>query len=197
MHQCPRSERPWLTNPYPNRRIGKMTSVRPFTWLLLRQNLWNKLAGNFFEDVGHIPEGLTNDRRDNSKGYYPEKRWLRTMTQQARNKRNNVIVTYLGQSMCFSEAIERVGANRGTIWSRMKSWGCSFEEAIGESLSIQSNWSAECIHQKIEAFLEDIKAQALGENCTLAAFASVSLATRSLSGLKVLPWEESYLGHLH
>jgi hypothetical protein len=45
----------------------------------------------FYNDIGDLPDGLTIDRRDNNKGYWKDNIRFATMTEQARNKRTNVV----------------------------------------------------------------------------------------------------------
>jgi hypothetical protein len=65
----------------------------------------------FLSDMGECPEGLTLDRIDNDKGYGPGNcRWA-TYTEQARNKRNNVFVSYQGRNITLAEAAEISGTS--------------------------------------------------------------------------------------
>lgn len=57
---------------------------------------WNESFQNFLADMGVRPDGLTLDRRDNSKNYEPDNcRWA-TPTEQQQNKRNCPTVEYEG-----------------------------------------------------------------------------------------------------
>lgn len=47
---------------------------------------WLKFE-NFFADLGEIPEGLTLERKENSKGYEPGNVVFATWTEQAYNRR--------------------------------------------------------------------------------------------------------------
>ncbi len=78
---------------------------------------WSKFE-KFLEDMGEKPLGLTLDRIDNNGNYEPSNcRWA-TLTEQARNKRNNVMLTHEGQTYCLAEWAERTGLTYRTICSR-------------------------------------------------------------------------------
>ena len=48
---------------------------------------WNDFR-NFLKDMGEKPEGLTLERIDNDKGYFPENCKWATVTEQSRNNRH-------------------------------------------------------------------------------------------------------------
>jgi len=70
----------------------------------------------FLEDMGERPFLKAQiDRIDNDKGYYPENcRWA-TTTQNARNKRNNRIITYNGETLTAIEWSERLGIDHRKV----------------------------------------------------------------------------------
>lgn len=73
---------------------------------------WLKFIG-FYEDMypSYI-EGLTIDRIDNSKGYYKENcRWA-TISQQAYNKTNTVVLEFNGVVYTMDEAAEFIGISK-------------------------------------------------------------------------------------
>ena len=71
--------------------------------------------------------GLTLDRIDTNKGYYPDNcRWISNAEQQ-RNKRNNRIIEYNGEKHCVAEWAEITGINKRTITSRLR-YGWSLDE---------------------------------------------------------------------
>lgn len=75
--------------------------------------------------------GLHIDRIDNNKGYHPWNcRWV-TPTENARNKRTTVMVTYRGQRMSLQHAIDMSGTRSGesAIYARLVR-GWSADEAI-------------------------------------------------------------------
>lgn len=89
-----------------------------------------KVFENFYSDMGPAPTSKhTIDRRDNSKGYSPSNcRWA-TMTEQNRNKTNNRMVTYNGETLCMSEMAEKYGLPAYIVRNRLNR-GWSEEKAL-------------------------------------------------------------------
>ena len=91
---------------------------------------WQDDFEAFLNDVGVRPSAHHSlDRIDNSKDYQPDNvRWA-TRTEQSRNRRNNIIVTFRGIDVCLSEACEMAGQPYKRVWRRMRG-GWSFDRAI-------------------------------------------------------------------
>jgi len=87
---------------------------------------------NFYNDMFlKYKEGLQIDRIDNSKGYSKENcRWV-TLKEQANNKRNVILYTYKGKTMCSSDWDKELGLKEGTVRSRIKK-GWDIEKALSE-----------------------------------------------------------------
>lgn len=82
------------------------------------------------ESTGYSDEaGLTIDRIDNSKGYYPENcRWV-DATTQANNRRSNHIVTYNGVSKTIAEWADFLEVSPQTLRWRLKKRNDDLEQA--------------------------------------------------------------------
>lgn len=80
---------------------------------------WKTFEG-FFSDMGIREEGCELDRIDTNGNYSPANcRWV-TVKQQMRNKRNNRMVTFNGETLCVAEWEERFGVNRDVIYARLR-----------------------------------------------------------------------------
>jgi len=79
---------------------------------------WDKFE-NFYADMGDRPEGLTIERRDNSKGYSPENCKWATQKEQQRNRRNNRMIKYLGKTKCLAAWAEYLGISKGALGGRL------------------------------------------------------------------------------
>jgi hypothetical protein len=93
---------------------------------------WRADPGAFLADMGERPPGMSIDRKDNARGYSCGKcddcvargetancRWA-TIETQARNKRNNIAITYNGETLNITDWAKRVGIGRSTLRARVK-----------------------------------------------------------------------------
>ncbi len=92
---------------------------------------WRGSFVAFLRDVGHVPgPEYSIERIDNTKGYEPGNvRWA-TRIEQARNKRNNRIITVGDVTCTLAEWAERTGLPSTQIQERLVS-GWTPEDAVG------------------------------------------------------------------
>lgn len=90
----------------------------------------------FVEDMGLRPPGMTIERADNDGNYSPENcRWA-TRAEQNRNKRNNVRLTWNGETKCVAQWAASTGINLGTLWGRIRK-GWTIEKALTTPVNVQ------------------------------------------------------------
>lgn len=84
---------------------------------------WHKYE-NFFSDMGECPPGLTIERINNKKGYYPENCCWASRKEQSRNTSRNRIITVNGVTGCLSELCEMFHKNYWSTYHRIfrKGW---------------------------------------------------------------------------
>jgi hypothetical protein len=107
---------------------------------------WNNSFSDFLADVGPRPSPQHSlDRYPNNDGNYEpgNVRWA-TDIEQSRNKRSNVIISYMGESMCIAEWAEKLDIPAGKIAERYSN-GRSLEDVFSKGMLSTSNKNR---HQK-------------------------------------------------
>jgi hypothetical protein len=84
---------------------------------------------NFKVDMGDRPFGTTLERADNQGNYDPRNCYWATRASQARNKRNNRVITYKGRSQILQDWANDLGINAAALHHRLAS-GWSIEKAL-------------------------------------------------------------------
>jgi hypothetical protein len=75
---------------------------------------------NFLADMGPNPgPGHSLERKDNSKGYSQDNCVWATKAEQDRNKRNNVWLSYNGETLIMSDWAKRLGMSPQRLRSRL------------------------------------------------------------------------------
>lgn len=77
---------------------------------------WLNSFENFLLDMGSKPVDKTIDRIDNDGDYSPSNcRWA-THHEQEHNKRNSIILTYNGKTMCLTQWADYLRVNRSSLY---------------------------------------------------------------------------------
>lgn len=98
---------------------------------------WVNSFEAFYADMSDKPDNKTLDREDNEKGYSKDNcRWA-TRTEQNRNTRKNVNLTFNGKTQCVSAWAEDTGINCHAIYDRLRS-GWSIGRALTNPIKYAS-----------------------------------------------------------
>lgn len=85
----------------------------------------------FLKDMGHKPgPDYSIERLNNDLGYGPDNCVWATRTEQARNKRNNLILEFDGERRCLAEWCEKLDLDYGTVHARVSVYGWSVERSL-------------------------------------------------------------------
>ena len=90
---------------------------------------WHRFE-NFLADMGEPKPGQSLERIDNHGNYEPGNCKWATRSEQGRNKRNNRLVTYQGETLCVAEWAERRGLKYLTLYMRLFASGWDVERAL-------------------------------------------------------------------
>ena len=81
---------------------------------------WRKFE-NFYADMGEVPEGLSIERVNNDKGYYPENCVWASVFVQSVNKTNTVRITFEGETKPLLVWANLLGVDYERAYNRYRS----------------------------------------------------------------------------
>lgn len=90
---------------------------------------WHKFK-NFLADMGYLPVGMTLERIDNNGNYQPSNCKWATKSEQSKNTRSNVRLTFQGRTQTVSDWASELGINRSTLYKRLNRSEWTVERAL-------------------------------------------------------------------
>jgi hypothetical protein len=91
---------------------------------------WRASFQKFLDDMGEAPKGTTLERLENEGPYSKENCVWANRATQARNTRQNVIITLNGVSKCMKDWAIELGLNYSTLADRVRRFGLTNPEKI-------------------------------------------------------------------
>lgn len=85
---------------------------------------------NFLADMGERPAGATLERTDNDKGYEPGNCKWATQSEQLRNTRRTIRLTFNGKTQSLADWADEIGIHREVLRHRLSYHGWSVEKAL-------------------------------------------------------------------
>lgn len=99
---------------------------------------WHEFE-NFYADMGPAPAGMTLERERNDEDYSPKNCKWATRSEQARNRRSNIVVTYDGVTACLLDHAKALGLPYKAVHLRVSKYGWSAEEALRTPINVKRN----------------------------------------------------------
>jgi hypothetical protein len=102
---------------------------------------WRGLKGfpRFLTDMGSRPKGYTIERRNNDKNYTPANCFWATRKEQNRNKRNNLMIKFQGETKCLSQWAEEKGIRQSVLYGRIVTQKWSTDKAFNTPIVSHPN----------------------------------------------------------
>jgi len=93
----------------------------------------------FYADMGKRPSPEHSlERIDNSRGYSPDNCKWATEIEQQRNRRDNVLITFQGETKTIAEWAEQLGLSANALYMRMNRLGWTPERAMAQKFKARS-----------------------------------------------------------
>jgi|GEM_PF-1200935 len=78
---------------------------------------------SFISDMGECPSGdYSIERVDNEEGYSKQNCKWATRQEQGRNKRNNRLISFNGETMILKDWADRIGIDQASLRERLEKW---------------------------------------------------------------------------
>lgn len=97
---------------------------------------WHSVT-NFIADMGERPDGHTLERRDTNSNYSKRSCVWATQKEQQRNRRNNHLVTWRGDTHCLKEWSEILGIPYVCLHLRVVQYGWSIDRAFTQPVQVK------------------------------------------------------------
>lgn len=107
-------------------------------------NEWRKFSNFFLWCINNgYKEGLSIDRIDVNKGYYPDNCRFITLEEQQGNKRNNrhFIDPFDGEELCLAAIAKKYGIPEETLRKRIDKYHISLEKALTQLSGESARWN--------------------------------------------------------
>jgi hypothetical protein len=92
---------------------------------------WGASFEAFLSDMGERPTPEHSiERKNNSRGYWPDNCVWATTNDQQRNKRDNVRVMLRGTPLILNDALRVLNVNHSALWKRMRNHKESHQQAL-------------------------------------------------------------------